>query len=369
MTAVPGIILLGLCSCGQKHMAESYASIADTLTHHSTLLTIADHGNGVVRVDISSPGNSDAFLGRYALVDKNLTMPDSFPADVKIIPVPVERAAVFSAVHTAAIEELGASEAIAAVADGRYFAEGEKIKDAIDRGNIVDVGNSDSPSAELLLASRSQVVLRSPGDGTTTLLPSAMVPVEMADYFETSPIGRAEWILLLGELFGKRDVARSIFTDVIDRYNDLTLNVYLSARNHPKVLTETEQSGIWYVPAGQSYMARMLADAGAAYPWLDTTGTGSLPLSFEAVFEKAHDADFWLVRTYGKQVNSENITSLNKRYGDIKAVKDGNVYGCDTALKTFYNDIAFHPELILADFVAILHPEILPEYKLKYFSK
>ena len=34
-----------------------------------------------------------------------------------------------------------------------------------------------------------------------------------------------------------------------------------------------------------------------------------------------------------------------------------------------FNDMAFHPEKILADYVAIFHPELMPGYELKYFRK
>ena len=200
-------------------------------------------------------------------------------------------------------------------------------------------------------------------------LPENMVAVECADYLEPTPIGRAEWILLLGELTGRRDEARQILTDVIDNYTDLVFKATTAKSPRPKVLTETEQSGVWYVPAGQSYQARMLTDAGAFYPWGAEEGTGSLPLSLEKVAERAIDADVWLVRGYGYTPSAKTLVAQNPRYAAFKPVKDGNVYGCDTAERPIFNDIAFHPDRILADYVAIFHPDAMPDYELKYFSK
>ena len=161
--------------------------------------------------------------------------------------------------------------------------------------------------------------------------------------------------MLLGELFGRRDEARKVFDNVINDYNDLVLKAKLAQTERPKVLVETEQSGVWYLPAGKSYQARMLADAGACYPWEDTDGQGSLALSLESVAAKAIDADVWLIRTYG--------------YSSFKAVKKGGIYSCDSAIRPIFNDIAFHPERVLADYVAIFHPEVLPGHELRYFRR
>lgn len=186
---------------------------------------------------------------------------------------------------------------------------------------------------------------------------------------EPSPIGRAEWILLLGELFGRRDEARKVFDNVINDYNGLVLKAKLAQTERPKVLVETEQSGVWYLPAGKSYQARMLADAGAYYPWEDTDGQGSLALSLESVAAKAIDADVWLIRTYGYETGPSTLIGLNPRYSSFKAVKEGGIYSCDSAIRPIFNDIAFHPERVLADYVAIFHPEVLPEHELRYFRR
>lgn len=366
-------MLSGLFSCNTKSDCgtENYiANYADTLTHHARYLTISDCGNGTVLVDIVNPWESDAYLGRYALVHRDSVLPSNLGDGVRIIRTPVDKAAVYSSVHTGGIKELGAINHVCAVADPEYFSSTDTVKTLLDKKQIISVGSSTNPSNELLASSRAAVALRSPMQGTTApTLPRGIVPIECADYMETSPIARAEWILLLGELFGRRNEARDIFTKVIDDYSGLVFKAGSSSLASPKVLTETEQSGIWYVPAGESYMARMINDAGGAYPWKDTPGTGSLPLSLEKVAERALDADVWLVKGFGYTPTAETLVRENKRYAAFKAVREGNVYGSDTSRNTLYNDIAFHPEKILADYVAIFHPDVMVDYSLRYFSK
>ncbi|MDE6134413.1 MAG: ABC transporter substrate-binding protein [Muribaculaceae bacterium] len=370
--AVAIACLLG-SACSRTGTADDEfedVELADTVTHHASYLTIARMSDGTARVDISDPWNRGEYLGRYLLVHRDSLLPEDIESDVTVIRTPVERAAVFSSVHTAAMDELGAIGSLAAVADAAYFPAADTVAALLAAGRVADVGQSTLPSAEKLAVSGAEILLRSPMQGAAAMqLPRGVVPLEMADYMEISPIGRAEWILLLGELFGKQDLAQAIFTDVIDEYSALVYKASQSTSPSPTVLMETEVSGVWYVPAGGSYQARIIADAGAIYPWSDTDGSGSLPLSFEAVVDKALDADLWLVRSYGYETSASTLKALNPRYSRFKALRQGNIYSCNSAERLIFNDIAFHPEKVLADYVAIFHPDAMPGYELKYFRK
>ncbi|MDE6611181.1 MAG: ABC transporter substrate-binding protein [Muribaculaceae bacterium] len=370
---IPAAALLsGLYSCSNRSDSCGYDDfdVADTLTHHSSYLTMADLGNGTVLVDIADPWGGNKALARYALVHRDSTIPQDLDDSRRIIRTPVSRMAVCSSVHTGALLELGALPSVVAVADAAYFPASDTISSLISLGKISDIGNSAALSAEKIAEAGVSALLRSPMQGTTSAaMPQSVVPVEMADYMETSPIGRAEWILLLGELAGRRREAQEIFTAVIDRYSSLTFKAAGAQSPKPKVLTEAEQLGIWYVPAGKSYAARLLADAGADYPWADSEGTGSLQLSLEKVAEKAIDADVWLIRTYGFTPTAAWLKSQNPRYASFRPVATGTVYGCDSELKPIFSDMAFHPDRVLAEYIAIFHPEVMPGYSLRYFSR
>lgn len=361
---------VALCAC-KREASFTYDEVgaADTLTHHARYLTIADCGGGLVRVDIANPWDDDKMLARYALVDRDSVVPDTLPSDIVVIRTPVERAAVFSSVHTGAFEELGALGQVAAIADRQYFTPVDTVSILLGKGEIVDLGSVSSPSVELMAASGVKAVLRSPMQGVAgAKYPSGVAAVECADYMEPTPIGRAEWILLLGELTGKRQVARDILDKVIDNYSSLVFKAGSATTPRPKILAETEYSGVWYVPQGGSYMARLYADAGADWPWADTTGSGSLSLSLEEVAAKALDADMWLVRSYGYETTTSTLKALNPRYTAFEAWKRGNIYSCDTEKRNIFNDVAFHPDKVLAEYIAIFHPELMPGYELQYFK-
>lgn len=361
---------VALCAC-KREASFTYTEVgaADTLTHHAQYLTIADCGGGLVRVDIANPWDEDKMLARYALVDRDSVVPDTLSPEIVVIRTPVDRAAVFSSVHTAAFDELGALGQVAAIADSQYFMPDDTVSVLLGKGEIVDLGSVSSPSVELMAASGVTAVLRSPMQGVTgAKYPSGVAAVECADYMEPTPIDRAEWILLLGELTGKRKEARDMLDKVIDNYSSLVFKARSATSPRPKILAETEYSGVWYVPQGGSYMARLYDDAGADWPWADTKGSGSLSLSLEEVAAKALDADMWLVRSYGYETTTSTLKALNPRYTAFEAWKRGNIYSCDTEKRNIFNDVAFHPDKVLAEYIAIFHPELMPGYELQYFK-
>lgn len=357
-----------LISCSPASTPSADASLGDTLTHHANYLTMVRQLDGSMLVDVASPWQQGQYLGRYLLVNVDSALPENIPADRSIIRTPISRAAVFSSVHTSAMDELGALQALVAVADAQYFAPTDTVSRLLHSGRLMDLGAVASPSLERLVASRAQAVLRSPLEGVAAcVLPNDVEAVECADYLENSPLGRAEWILFLGQLFGKSDAANAIFSAVEQEYDSIA-SLANSQGSRPSVLSDTEYSGVWYVPGGKSYMAQMYSDAGAEWPWEDNTSTGNLPLSLESVAAKASEADVWLVKSYGFTHDSKSLLAQNPRYKIFKALQKKNVYVCDTQRNNIYN-LAFHPERLLKEYVAIFHPAVLPDYQLKYFKR
>lgn len=364
------IAAIFLPSCSHPSSESAISAGGDTLTVHSSLLTMTDYPQGgTTLVEIRNPWDSTGVLSRMALVPRDSAVPEWLPADYAVVRTPVRRMAVFSGVHTSALVELGGTDALAAVADGGFFAPDDMVSALLREGRVADVGAAASPSVEKLTASRVEAVLLSPMQGQKLpQLPRGICAVEMADYLETTPIGRAEWILLIGKLLGKYDEAAQIFKGVVDEYNALQFKAALCS-TLPLVITETEYAGTWYVPAGESYMSRMISDAGARTPWTGTPGTGSLSLDMARVLADGIDADFWLIRTYGSEPTLAGLKAANPLNAKFKAFREGGVYGCDSSVRPIFNDVAFHPERVLADMVAIFHPSLMPGYEPRYYRK
>ena len=358
-----------LSACGGKGTQNEATLAGDTLTERAELLTLIDCGEYTAAL-VADPWNPGKKLAAYALVPRNGQLSQELPNGFVRVDVPLERSLVDSSTNTAAIFGLGAGKRIAAVADGQYYPPTDTVTALIASGQLADIGNSMSPALEVIVDVEPDAILSSPyknaGHGVLETLGTPII--ECADYMEATPLARAEWLLLLGELYGEREQARTIYDKVVKDYETLAALAAGAESANPKVLPELLTSGIWYVPGGRSYMARMLADAGTDYPWADDDSSGSLQLDAAAVIDRANDADVWYMRLSGTPTLA-SLRESSPLYAGIKAFGSGEVYNCNPSSTTFFSDIAFHPEMILADFISMFHPETLPDHQLKYFKK
>jgi iron complex transport system substrate-binding protein len=312
-----------------------------------TVVTVADPWKGGI-------------LHRYVLVPRDTDLPDNLPEGT-VVRTPVERALVYSSVHTSLLDELGAISAVRGVVDSQYFID-STIVQGVARGAIADCGNSMNPTVEKVIDMQPDAILLSPyQDASYGQIAKLGIPlIECADYLEYDPLGRAEWVKFYGELVGRRAEADSLYDAIVNAYNEMKQTA-AGAESHPTVVTEMVISGVWHVPGGQSYMARILHDAGAQYLWADDKNTGSLALDFNQVLAVAQDADYWFIKW--TNINSlkdlQGMYELNK---EMAAFKNGRVYVCDTDKTRFFDRIPFHPEVLLREFAAILHPELFPDF-------
>ncbi len=354
LAVVAGLALT--TSCGHGHRGTDSPQ-GDTITMaYARNLVMVQYANRI-EVTMLDPWHEGRTLARYTLTG------DSTMRGEGVIHVPLRRAAVFTSVHCALFRELGALDAVRGVCDLQYMPLGY-IRDGVGQGRISDLGNSMEPNMERLIDLMPDAVLRSPMEqsGGYGKIGRLSIPVvECADYMEVSPLARAEWIRFYGRLVGQAGRADSIFARVQRRYTDLQGRAALTS-DRPRLICEAPYNGQWYMPAGGSTMGRMYADAGANYLFADIPGTGSSPLSIEHVLERALDADVWLIKTYGLQSRKQLVADTPLLKG-IKA----RVWTCDPSVTGFYEETPFHPDLLLADLIAILHPEVGLSPAKRYF--
>lgn len=353
--------------CKGKHVTRAAGS-GDTLTTCSRLLTMVDFGD-YIEATVKNPWDTASTLATYALVPKGAVLPE-LSDGVTVIATPVENALVYSSVHAGVMKELNVIDKVKGVADVSYYKISE-IVDGIKAGTVTDVGQSMSPNVERIASLSPDVMLVShfenAGHGVIDKLGVPLV--ECADYMEATPLARAEWIKLIGALTGKLREADSIFTRTVTLYNNLASQVKAS-HHRPRVLVEQVSDGVWYLPGGKSYQAQLLVDAGALYPWSDDTSAGSLQLSAEAVLDKARDADYWLIKSYGYELTRDMLAANNSFNSRFKAFEKGNIYFSDTKTSTLYEEFPFHPELLLKEYIHIFHPSLLKDDgMLRYYKR
>ena len=323
-------------------------------------------------VTLRNPWDTTKVQALYALVDKDADFPEDIPSAASVVRTPIDRSVVYSSVHVSLLDELGVGQAVTGVCDVKYISD-KKIRERIDKGIIEDCGNSMSPNMEKIIASRPGAVLLSPYENSNdnAKFSGTGIPVVLtADYLESAPLARAEWMKFYGLLFGVGDRADSLFNVVEKNYTGLKTKSN-RAGSRPKVIFDLIYSNIWNVPTSGSATGHLIEDAGGKNPFADHNKAGSAQLAPEEVLVKAQDADIWFIR-YN---NADHFTlswlgSQNPVYRKFKAFSDGNVYVSDTAVSNIFEDGAFHPDRILASMSAIIHPELTdhPEAN-KYYRK
>lgn len=347
-----------LCSC-QGNRQGRELSEGDTLTlQYAQLLTIVDY-DGYSITTIGDPWNKGRTLHEYVLLSKGAEVPSGMEK-ATIVRTPVSNALIYTAVHSALAIELGASKQIGGVCDFQYI-HSPYIIDGVKQGSIKDCGDAMSPDLERIIDLEPDVVLLSPfeNSGGYGRVEELGVPlVECADYMETSPLGRAEWMRFYGRLFGVGEEADRLFEQVNDDYLQMKAKA-ADAIEKPSIVADMKIGSVWYVPGGQSTQGKLWADANADYPYADDSHSGSVALSFEAVFDKAGESDIWVIRyNQPMPLTYRQLAADYHGNAEMKAYKQRNVYGCNTAYTAFYEETPFHPDRLLGDFIQICHPQI-----------
>ena len=292
-TFVLSALVLLSVQCNPKSQESDEQIENDSIIEYAELLSITCHDD-YTDVKISNPWDSSRLLHRYILVPKTQNVPSNLPQGT-VVRTPLSNTLVYASVHCSLLEQLDALSQIGGVCDLSYIKTPALLSRA-ENGKLTDAGNSMSPDIERVMSLNPDAILLSPFEnaGYGRIGKIGIPIIECADYLETSPLGRAEWIKFFGLLYGKEVEADSIFTEVEKNYTELRdkIGVLSSA---PVVISELKSGSAWYMPGGKSYMARFFKDAGAAYPWSDNTETGSIPLSFETVFNRAGKADIGLL--------------------------------------------------------------------------
>ena len=293
---------------------------------------------------------------------------------------------------------LDKEDCISGVADLKYIKI-PWIQEQIKTGRIMDVGEGMSPMVEKIIDQRPDALFLSPfeNSGGYGRLEEIGIPIiECAEYMESSPLARAEWLRFYGMLFGCEQKADSLFAVVDSSYCALkglftvdslqftdeytkgseglasksTVNRKLSTVNQKTVLVDKVTGSVWYVPGGKSTIGQMIHDAGGLYPWAEDDHSGSVSLPFEAVLEKAGEADVWLFRySSDHDISYQELLAEHHGYNQFNAFRRQQVYGCNVELSLFYEESPFRPDWLLNDFIQILHPELQGLAPLRYYKE
>lgn len=362
-----------LLSCGRRTSSEPQTAGDSLSFKYSTLLSIAEY-DGYALATIKNPWKSGKVLHQYVLMPRTSEVGQqtpTFPEGATVIEVPIKRAAVFTTVHCSLLTGFGLGDRIVGVADSKYIKI-PYIHEQIKKGRIVDCGNGLNPVVEKIMDIKPDVIMLSPfensgGYGKTEEIGIPLI--ECAEYMETSPLARAEWMRFYGLLFGVPMKADSLFHEVDSCYTALKQRA-TEAGEGRSVIVDKVTGSVWYMPGGNSTIGRMIQDAGGRYPWASDKQSGSLALPFETVLERGGESDVWMLRySSDHEWDYRELLSGHRGYDQLKAFREQEVYGCNVEHSKFYEETPFRPDYLLSDFIQILHPDIIGLPPLRYYKK
>ena len=363
-----GLVLL-VC-CRQPTTKQEITPESNRVTY-ATGFTISKVENYTV-ISIVTPGSNTKKNLRYALAENDIVIknPERYDA---LIRVPLQKIVVTSTTHIPSLEALGVENSLVGFPNLKYISS-KKTRDNISKGYIKELGNNQDINTEVLLELAPEVVVGFTLDGNDKSLQTIKktgIPVLInADWRETHPLGKAEWIKFFGALYNKNKQADSIFNTIETNYN-LAKKLAQNTKTKPTVLSGAMYKDIWYMPKGESWAARFIEDANGAYLWKDSKGTGSIALNIESVLENGQKADFWIAP--GQFTTKAQLLEFNKVYGVFDAFKNNKIFSFTTKKGAtggvlYYELAPNRPDLVLKDIINILHPTLFKEYQPHFFE-
>ena len=359
-------------SCIHTLVAHADGSLACELDYAKNF-TIEEYADYKL-LTVSNAYRSARSVYRYALIPHRATLPDDLPRDVIVIRTPVQRVVIMETVYVGYLDALGQLDQICGAASASYINH-PKVIQGVESGDIQSIQSGQKLNIERLLLLQPDLILTtSLGEGQIDVSPQlqrAGLPVVLtADYMEHHPLARTEWLKFLAAFFETDDRSNEIFNTIKAQYTRL-VDKTKGINERPSVFCGAPYSGSWYVPGGDSFIARAIQDAGAHYLWSDDPSRGSLPLDTERVFLKAAEADYWIHPSHYRSLSE--LFNADPRFAKFGAAQISQVFNNTRQVsKNGGNNIwergIVHPEEVLADLIKIFHPDLLPEHELIYYE-
>ncbi|MCA1917340.1 ABC transporter substrate-binding protein [Methanospirillum hungatei] len=329
-------------------------------------------------VTVTKPWRGSDESYTYVLVKPGVNPPHLGKGE-EIITIPSERFVSLSSTYLPYLPILGITSSLKGVTNPNTVYTPE-VRNLIQEGKVLDVSGGGSGMAtginlETLIDLNPDLVMTyatgQPEYDAHPKLQEAGIPVVLnAEYMEEDPLGRAEWIKFISVFFNREKEANAYFEEIKKEYQSLEKSVHSRNDTYPTVFVNNNWHGTWNMAGGRSFVAELLRDAGADYLWSDDTTTGSIPLDFEIVYDRAQKADYWL--NPGTAMTLQELLGEDARYSEFAAVKSKKIYNNNARVNAgggndYWESGVAHPEVILKDLIKIFHPEVVSDHNLVYY--
>ena len=357
--------------CGNSNSTRFSVSSLDTLyaPKYSNRFVLYKYGQS----SILSIREVDSTYKHIFLSRNNEPAPEGFEG--RRVNVPLQRVICMSTTHIAMMEKIGEQDKIVGISGCQYVTS-PKVRESLKQEKIRDIGYESGLNYELTTIMRPDAIFvyGTQGDNaasTKKMTELGLPTMYLYEYLESDPLGKAEWLIVLSEMFDKRPIAETFFQEVAKNYNAVKSLVSQDVAR-PTVMLNSPWRDTWFVPGDRSYIVRLLNDAGGKYICKGYDSELSRSISTEQAFVLCSKADFWLCPSEANSI--PYLTANNPRFADIPAVRNNRVFNNNRITtpmggSDFWESGTINPDIILKDLIRILHPQLLPEHELHYFHQ
>lgn len=364
--------VLVCCSCRQHTPSGGSSDVsADSVggPRYAKGYTVKTLPDGVRLVDVADPQkDKDRMPATYhfALVPRNVkaTLPEGYTE----VRVPIDRTIVMTMLQLSNFTALDAHDVVKGITGTKNLFNKDILR-RVKEGGIVKIGMEGDFDPELILAANPQVIFISPfkRGGYDVIQETGITLIPHLGYKELDPLGQAEWIKYVAMFIGKEKEADKLFAEIEQRYLELKQKV-AATKERPTVFSGEMHGGNWYAVGGKNHLAQIFRDAGAEYVMKDNN-TGGVPIEYEKMYATAANADYWrILNSFPGDFSYDALKASEPRNALFKAFKDHHVIYCNMKKTPYYETSPVSPDVVLADLVAIFHPELMPaDYQPTYY--
>ena len=374
LTYIPMLLLLALLfSCGNSQnkpglnlvmggTADSAAMIAPQYAKGFNV----KYADNITLLEINDPENKEAEQFHFALVDKSFK--GEIPNGYTRLNIPIKSAICMTSLQLSNFLKLDIPEMVVGITSTRHL-HNQKMNQQLKEGKTHKIGIEGNFDNEVIIAINPDVIFISPFKrGGYDAIRNVEIPmIPHLGYKELTPLGQAEWIKVIGLLTGNASIANSTFEAIESRYNNLK-SIVDTVKRRPTVFSGEMRGGNWYAVGGRSFLAQLFRDAGGDYFLKENEESGGVTLDYETVYTNAAHADYWrIVNSYEGEYSYNVLKEQDNRYTDFDAWKKHGVIYCNMKEVPFYERMPVEPEVVLADFIHVFHPDVLPNHKPQYY--
>ena len=358
------VVLMVSCNGNKSAKIEDFSQSLYTPEYASGFDIKGADGHKSSLITVSNPWQgADSITTQLFIARDGETAPEGFTGQV--LQGDADHIVAMSSTHIAMLDAVDAADCVVGVSGIDYISNPDI---QARRDSVGDVGYEGNINYALLLSLDPDIVLLYGVNGASAMegkLTELGIPyMYVGDYLEESPLGKAEWLVALSEIIGKREAGEKVFADIPVRYNALKQKVADAVLDAPSVMLNTPYGDSWFMPSTESYVARLVTDAGGNYIYQKNTGNASAPIDLEEAYMLTSQADMWL--NVGMANSLDDLKASCPKFTDTRCFRNGYIYNNNLRTNAaggndYYESAVVNPDILLRDLVKIFHPELVEE--------